>query len=106
MFKTHTSVKVLSWQELDIYLDILADRIAGETIPKIRPLTQSSIIPAAILAEKLQTEIVFSGDALTFDITSEKNPDCCIFVEEHKELKYSVDVVYEEQKIVLPWKKY
>lgn len=109
MLREHSAVRIISWEELLMMLRTLA-----ESFPRgqpIRPVSKSAMIPAAILAELTGLDVDFNKGT-TFDLTDKETPVVAIF-QLDREDSYQFgkteifnDILYKDQKLILPWSKY
>ncbi len=106
MLKDHTGVRILSWEEVTLHLRALAQVIPPAT--PIKPISAKALVAASILAEINNTTIDFNN-GITFDITDKDSPKVALFHLEREAHHMSasteiyVDVLYEDQKLFLPW---
>lgn len=109
MLRDHSAVRIISWEELLMMLKALA-----ESFPRgqpIRPVSKSALVPAAIIAELTGLDVDFNKGT-TFDITDKETPVVAIFQIDREEThlygKTEIfnDILYKDQKLILPWTKY
>lgn len=106
MLKEHTSARILSWEEVTLHLKTIASQLPLNT--PIKPLSAKALVAASIIAEINNTTIDFNK-GITFDITDKDSPKAAIFHLDRDTTYASdpteiyVDVLYEDQKLFLPW---
>ena len=108
-FRENTSLRILSWEELVIFVDELSLKIKK---PKsILPMSQEAIIPSYLLAKRLNCPVSFDKDGLTFDLFDTTGTEVCLFYVERQyerptsqKLTY-IDTVFEDQIVIFPWSR-
>lgn len=128
MLKKLSQSRIVSWLELDNWLNILCDRIKTRIVPSFVLVTDNSdLVPATILASKLGCNITTDDvpNAVHFSIISNKNIRAAnkaalfvCFIETTIDSKYEtlipIDFSIEQitipfgesmTKLVFPWEK-
>lgn len=117
----HSEFIILSWDELSNYINIIVEKLNytqhGIKV-NIRPISNRALIPAAMLAERLGTQVVFDCNAqnVTFDLFDDTPAQVVLFSKEmvefeHQSIKADVyaDQIFrnqngDHQKVIFPWK--
>jgi len=107
MLRDHTEYKILSWEEIILHVDVIVPQVQQLKVDTIKPVGQDAIIPATLLAYRIGVNVDLNSGH-SFDLTDKNLPDICLFrVDDGRSLgktKIYSDIVYEEQKLIFPWK--
>ena len=117
MKRNHTSVRHLSYEELDTMMRGLAETMkATGKYYTLWPTNASEGVLTHLLSEYAGYPVDNSKDSLRVSLVSEASSNVCLFKKNHvsplmdKQIKFYADEIFQEDdetfmKITLPWRK-
>ena len=117
MLRNNTQVRTVSWEELELMLKALSEKMSGQWPRNIGCLEKRDIIPTIMLCEIVDAQFVLGPADFMFSIDNTKTQNAVLFEYKyedeafiHKEVDFSIEelpvgINEERTKIIMPWVK-